>query len=443
MTKGKTHIEESDFRRYLNDEMTNAERNAFERELQKHPFDAEAMEGMEQLSAAELGKNLNDLKTLTSTKKRKNSTSYFAVAATILLLVTAGVIWMQLDKQNPIPQMTQNETVVEINNEAEEEQSEPVIPAETIEKEVSPISEIAELHSVGTEKSVETIIEVPVKKGISAKKAIARKQTTVSAAQEMRKMDSEAQPVERIDLDEDLEFTFTKEKAGELSAVPAPSMKSKQRADIATNKILSGIIVSADDKMPITGATIVEKGTSNGIISDTNGRFKLQLTNDTNTLVASFIGMEEKEFQPKIDSDITITLKPDELALNEVVVVGYGTQRKSATSGSVTVVNEETKTVEATPIDGYKNYYDYLKTKAILPDTYSEKKIVVRVELKLDANGKIESISNLNNASDDFFLQVKEMLLNGPGWTPKYIDNQSYASTVKLRVVFRKKEINK
>jgi hypothetical protein len=265
----------------------------------------------------------------------------------------------------------------------------------------------------------------------------------VSAEQEMGKMISEAQPVERIDLDEDLEFTFTKEKAGELSAVPAPSMKSKQLADVVANKILSGKIISADDKMPIAGATIVEKGTSNGIISDTDGRFKLQLTNDTNTLVASFIGMEEKEFQPKIDSDITITLKPDELALNEVVVVGYGTQRKSTTSGSVTVVNEEPKTVEATPIDGYKNYYDYLKTKAILPDTYSEKKIVVRVELKLDANGKIESISNLNNASEDFFLQVKEILLNGPGWTPKYIDKQSYASTVKLRVVFRKKEINK
>ncbi|MEN8118078.1 MAG: hypothetical protein ABFS16_13930, partial [Bacteroidota bacterium] len=62
MTREKLHISEEDFRRYLKNEMTENERNTFEKELQKNPFEAEALEGFEAVPSANIKNNLAELK---------------------------------------------------------------------------------------------------------------------------------------------------------------------------------------------------------------------------------------------------------------------------------------------------------------------------------------------------------------------------------------------
>ena len=104
MKKRNTHINEDDFRRYLENQMNEAERNRFERELQKHPFEAEALQGYEN-SSVDLKNDLKEINNRIAGRKRKNSYRYWAVAATVLLLITAGLIWYQIGNESPTPEI--------------------------------------------------------------------------------------------------------------------------------------------------------------------------------------------------------------------------------------------------------------------------------------------------------------------------------------------------
>ena len=89
-----------------------------------------------------------------------------------------------------------------------------------------------------------------------------------------------------------------------------------------------------DQGEPIIGANIIEKGTTNGVISDLDGKFTLAVQENA-TLLISFIGFITQEIPVRNQSNITITLREDLQTLEEVVVVGYGVQRKSDVTGAI------------------------------------------------------------------------------------------------------------
>lgn len=99
---------------------------------------------------------------------------------------------------------------------------------------------------------------------------------------------------------------------------------------------------------PIIGASIVEKGsTSNGTITDLDGNFSLKVPSQA-TLTVSYIGMKTQEIAIKGQTNINVTLSDDTQALEEVVVIGYGTVAKKDLTGSVASVNA--KQLETIPV---------------------------------------------------------------------------------------------
>ena len=104
-------------------------------------------------------------------------------------------------------------------------------------------------------------------------------------------------------------------------------------------KQVSGKIVDAAG-IPIVGANVVEKGTTNGTITDMDGNFTLEVS-EKSTLVVSYIGYASQEIVVGNQSRVSIKLQEDSEALDEVVVVGYGTQRKSSMTAAVTNVKVE------------------------------------------------------------------------------------------------------
>ena len=107
---------------------------------------------------------------------------------------------------------------------------------------------------------------------------------------------------------------------------------------------ISGTVT--DDMGPVIGATVMEKGTSNGTVTDFDGNFKLKVKAGT-TLVFSYIGYQTQEL-PALNA-MQVTMKENAKELSEVVVVGYQTQRKADLTGSVAVVKtEELKTAANT-----------------------------------------------------------------------------------------------
>lgn len=108
---------------------------------------------------------------------------------------------------------------------------------------------------------------------------------------------------------------------------------------IQQSKVVTGTVVDPTG-MPVIGANIMVKGTTNGTITDMDGNFSLEADKDA-ILVVSYIGFANQEIKVGNQSKLSIALKEDAEALDELVVVGYGTQKKVNLTGAVTAVSGE------------------------------------------------------------------------------------------------------
>ena len=116
----------------------------------------------------------------------------------------------------------------------------------------------------------------------------------------------------------------------------------------AQGATISGSVMDSETNQPLPGASILVKGTSTGVVTDFDGNFNIQVPALDAVMIISYIGFQTQEVEVGGKSTINILLVPDSQALNEVVVVGYGTQKKINLSGSVAVV--DMKQLEDRPI---------------------------------------------------------------------------------------------
>ncbi|GAA4412603.1 TonB-dependent receptor [Nibrella viscosa] len=119
-------------------------------------------------------------------------------------------------------------------------------------------------------------------------------------------------------------------------------------AHTARSQSVSGRIIAAENNEPLPGVSVLIKGTTQGTTTDNVGRYTLRVPNANATLVISFIGYMKQEIAVRGRSTIDITMETDMKALDEVVVVGYGTQEKVNLTGSVGVADR--KRLENRPI---------------------------------------------------------------------------------------------
>lgn len=110
---------------------------------------------------------------------------------------------------------------------------------------------------------------------------------------------------------------------------------------------VSGTVSSASGEA-IPGATVVVKGTSNGAITDLNGRFVLSNVNPNDVLVVSFVGMETMEISVGGQTELAVRLNEETIGIEEVVAVGYGVQKKSLVTGAISSVKAED--LQAVPV---------------------------------------------------------------------------------------------
>ena len=96
--------------------------------------------------------------------------------------------------------------------------------------------------------------------------------------------------------------------------------------------------VSDVSGQPLPGAYILEKGTANGTQSDFDGNFSITVANKSTPLVVSYIGFLTQEINVSNQTSITITLQEVASKLDEIIVVGYGTQKRINITGAVETV---------------------------------------------------------------------------------------------------------
>jgi TonB-linked SusC/RagA family outer membrane protein len=186
----------------------------------------------------------------------------------------------------------------------------------TVEEVIDQIEKSTQFKFVFTDKAVDTSREVSV--------YVSNGNVTEALNQLMQHTDLEYRIVEKL--------IVLSQKA------PAVAQQDRERR-------VSGSVLDEHGE-PVIGANVVEKGTANGVITDINGHFTILVSGGA-TLQISYIGYIEQEVAVNNQTGIPVILRENTLALDEVVVVGYGTMKKSDLTGSVISLKMEDKEMAA------------------------------------------------------------------------------------------------
>ena len=110
-------------------------------------------------------------------------------------------------------------------------------------------------------------------------------------------------------------------------------------ANATSVEVIKGVVVD-EDRQPLVGATVSIRSTSSGTITDVEGRFTIN-ANVGDTLSVSFVGYATREILVDNQTTLTVQLSPDSKQLEDIVVVAYGTQKRSDITGSIASANVE------------------------------------------------------------------------------------------------------
>jgi len=119
----------------------------------------------------------------------------------------------------------------------------------------------------------------------------------------------------------------------------------------AQNREISGVVTSADDGLSIPGVSVIVKGTTIGTTTDFDGKYTITVPQDGEVLVFSFVGMMKQEI-PVSGAVLNVVMESESIGMDEVMVVAYGTTKKSSFTGSASAVDAEV--LSATPVTSFE-----------------------------------------------------------------------------------------
>lgn len=455
MSDKKTYQQEEQIRRYLQNEMTGAKRNAFEREMQKDPFLEDAVDGLSNFSAEKIIADINLLKTEIQKGRRSNRRYiWYAAASVLVILVSTFMLFNLEQKTNPV--LTENIRKVEPEPQKEIIQEPQHLRANDTEQKIVTIEDSEDLEVkneiVVTEAENAENISIPVENK-SIKSAFTpnlteqmklKKSFDISENLKMAKVESQ-QKVASEETNEKLAATnplALMQTVSNTSYQKVPAKSSAMRiasVDRQENetKSISGVVTDTSG-LPLPGVTVVIKGTTEGTITDINGNYFIPNVQDSSSLVYSFVGMKTQEIPAVNKAQIDISMPADDIALSEVVAVGYGVQIKKDMTSSVSGI--ETTNIgdrKATPSRGWKAYKEYLESGLQHPAIGSpDKKVVVVISFVVDERGSIGSFKILRSNNDKYNKTAIDIITEGPGWSPTVKDSILQKEEVKMRLVF-------
>jgi len=358
---------------YIQGNKRGKDANRLEREAMNDPFLQGALDGFDSVSGnhAKIIKQLEEKYTypIVASKPEKRKFFYWAAAASILLLIGFGAYYL-LEKNR------QNNLI------------------------------FAELQS---EKKVNVITADSMQE-----KNQARNNTFIAS-------DIASEPANNV-------AVLNKS----LSKQPEEAPLKAENINKELKQIVQGIVVDETGE-PLAGVSIVEEGKQNGTVTNADGTFTLQLpTGDSSKLIASYLGYEHQEINPSTMAQ-TLTLKQDDAALSEVVVVGYGTQKKSTVTGAVSSLEGQVAGVSvnndksAQSDFGEKEFQAWCRQKAD-KNVCAGNGASVKVSLFIDENGKPSIIEYKKYSCEDAKKEVENLISSSPAWTRT---NRKVTMTVK------------
>ena len=140
---------------------------------------------------------------------------------------------------------------------------------------------------------------------------------------------------------------------------------------------VSGTVLSEEDRQPVIGASIRVTGTGVGTVTDANGKFTITCPQGKKMLTISYVGMEPVEVSAR--ANMRILLRNDQKNLDEIVVVAYGTTKKSSFTGSATTMKDKDMSAQKTSlVKSLEGKMAGVKIGASTGDPGSDQQVLIR-----------------------------------------------------------------
>ena len=202
---------------------------------------------------------------------------------------------------------------------------------------------------------------------------------------------------------------------------------------------ITGRVISSEDSLPIPGASIVIQGTTKGILTDAEGRFVMPLDSvQPIDLQVNFIGMDPYETRAERSEELKIVMEPSVQSLSEVIVVGSALRANTFNTGAVSEIKEldaftGSRFTGAYPKEGYPAFKEYLRKNMVLPDSLSEKAVVV-LKFVVLPNGRPSEINVIRSPGEVFSMEAIRLLKEGPDWVPAMSEGRFVDVETRMRM---------
>ena len=421
----------SKFKAYLQNKLSDKDRYAFEKNEQKNSFEQEALEGAKNISPENFILDTEKLQNSIRNKKEKRSMLVvlrkYNTAASLFIIVGMASYFYWTNRPD-LPKDTIFEAPV---------LKEPIVPQEQplelkeeiiLEKKISPVQQSKQIELIHEE----IVLEENIQEEVIKRKKVKETQRKIEPLAPQK-----SKAIVSIQIEEEL------------------IVKDSQTIPDQIN----GTVLGEDGK-PLPGVAVMIQDGNNGSVTDFDGNFKIE-GDSTSTLVFDYIGFE-RAIQPATDS-MLVVMQEDQESLDEVVVIGYGTQKKKDITGAVTTItpeklegknenniekaldsivagisieNNSLTQISATPPQGDLEKFKEWISNAFGYDLLDDDTITVYLEFKVLKTGEISKIRFKNKVKKKIKNEIKRILETSELWTPAEENGNLKDETILIKLEF-------
>lgn len=389
-----------DIQRYLQGKMSSGEMHDIEKAALQDPFLADAIEGYNEVDNNTAQQDILSInaKIINENKKLKvvsfkPKPQWLRVAALIIILAGIGVISSYFFKNsNQQQQVAQLKTYNQENRTTTDSAERLTSPNSIQNEEPAVVKNNIKSNPIALSKNKNNNAVISADKNVQANEQSA---TTVI---------NPAPVVQDVQV---LKSFATDSSLYKTTDSPQQTLQSRLSTTSLVTKIFAGKVVDEDNK-PIAGAVVQSGDKQKAVITDFNGSFVLQKNDSLLNVTAGIVGYETERATLQTGNTNLIKLKENTDALNDVVVTGYGVQKRKSVEQS------------ATPVGGWQNFNDYVITQ-LNSDTTNEHLItgkdIVELEFFIDNQGTPYNIKVVKSVDVEKNSKAIDIIKTGPKWT--------------------------
>lgn len=455
-----------DIEKYRKGELTASEMHLLEKRALSDPFLADALEGAETISATRFSEDLEELKESIQYQTKQKSVASFEqakmasatapkqaskelsiagdgkrtnkwvwplrIAASLFIML--GIFWVA---NQLIPNEGKENLALtkEVGTKKETPTPSQKVP-DSIDAVQQPIAStpskllVEKPKQIAGAKSIENVAKgsEPVDAAEEGERqtALLDKAEEKKAAREHR----EEKEIKLADLPKSESVASAQPIAPmNKSTIDIAAAEQGSRKKSLDGQFIRGQVLSLEDGQPLPGVNVVIQGTTDGAVTDMNGKYQIAVEAINAKLVFSFVGFQSKAVQVGNQKEVNINLGPDLTQLSEVVVTGAAARDDSQNPPVVRL---------AEPAGGRKAYDNYLENSLRYPAEAIIKKIKGRVIVKFTVrtDGALDEFSVVKSLGYGCDEEVLRLVKEGPSWSPTLEDNVPVESEVLVKVRF-------